>query len=654
MGSGSGSGNGQGNSGSNGNGSGSGASGSGNGNGQGNSGSNGNGSGGGGSASGSGNSNGNGQGSSSGNGNGQGNSGSNGNGSGSGASGSGNGNGQGNSGSNGNGSGSGASGSGNGNGQGNSGSNGNGSGEREAGSGSGNGNGQGNSGSNGNGSGSGASGSGNGNGQGNSGSNGNGSGSGASGSGNGNGQGNSGSNGNGSGSGASGSGNGNGQGNSGSNGNGSSSGNGNGASASGNGAGTGNNADENSSVDASGTTSQGSSNGAPGTLSPAGGGATARAANADHEGRHGFEPGEVVVLGNRPDTLARVQRLGFRLIEARPLAALGLSVLKLGTPPGLDARQAVALLHARYPELTADVNSLYGTYETEAAQVVSLPAPDYARRMIHWSGGEGCGAGLRIGMIDSALAAGLPTFAGRKLHQRSFVEPGHAAADPAHGTAIAALLVGAPDPAHPTAGGLLPDADLYAAAVFERQGGQSEADAFAIAAALDWMVQNRVAVVNVSLAGDNNALMALAVHRASARGTVLVAAAGNAGPDAPPAYPGALPEVIAVTAVDQDGAVFPEANRGDYIAFAAPGVRIWVPDPDGQGRYADRHLLRGTLRARHRGAGDDAGRARPMPTRCAGAWRRRRTRLEPAAGTRSSAMASSRPAPPAGSWHSAE
>src|SRR5215472_4683028 len=171
-------------------------------------------------------------------------------------------------------------------------------------------------------------------------------------------------------------------------------------------------------------------------------------------------------------------------------------------------------------------------------------------------------------------------------NQRSFLEPGRVAADPAHGTAIAALLVGAPDPAHPGGGGLLPDADLYAAATFaQRGGGQSEADAFAIAEALDWMVQKHVRVVNVSLAGDDNALMALAVRRASARGTVLIAAAGNAGPHAPPAYPGALPEVIAVTAVDQQGAVFAGANRGSYIAFAAPGVRIWVPTPDGEGGY---------------------------------------------------------------------
>jgi len=375
-----------------------------------------------------------------------------------------------------------------------------------------------------------------------------------------------------------GNGNGNGQCNGNGQSNGNSQGNGQGD---GNGQGNGNNQgnDNGNSGGSQGSSTSGISSPAGSRSAPAG------TINPSREGRGGFEPGEVMVLGGRPETLASVQRLGFRLIEARPFAALGLSVLKLATPTGLDARQGVALLHARYPELTADVNSLYGTYETEATQVVSLPAPDYARRMIHWSGGEGCGTGLRIGMIDSALAAGLPAFAGRKLHQRSFLKPGHTAADPAHGTAIAALLVGAPDPAHPTGGGLLPDADLYAAAVFERQGGRSEADAFAIASALDWMVRNRVSVVNVSLAGDNNALMALAVQRASARGTVLVAAAGNAGPNAPPAYPGALPDVIAVTAVDQTGAAFPEANRGDYIAFAAPGVRIWVPSPDGQGHY---------------------------------------------------------------------
>ncbi len=331
----------------------------------------------------------------------------------------------------------------------------------------------------------------------------------------------------------------------------------------------------------SGASSDGG-NGAPaaGSAATSGDGASATGASGG-----GFEAGEVVVVGDGPSTLAGAEGLGFHLIEERPLASLGLSILKLQPPASLDERRAVALLHQRFPQLIADVNSLYTPYETQSAEVVSLPAPDYARRMIGWTGGEGCGAGFRIGMVDSAVAENVPALAGRRLHQRSFVDPGMSAGDTTHGTAIAALLVGQAEPGHSEEGGLLPSADLYAAAIFEKHGGRSEASALAIAAALDWMVQNHVPVVNLSLSGEANDLMALAIGRAVRRGTVIVAAAGNGGPAAPPAFPGALPQVIAVTAVDQTGAVFAGANRGDYIAFAAPGVRIWAPGPDGAGHY---------------------------------------------------------------------
>ena len=302
-------------------------------------------------------------------------------------------------------------------------------------------------------------------------------------------------------------------------------------------------------------------------------------------GRGDFAAGEVVVLGDSPEVLAKAEGLGFRLIADTPLQALGLSVLRLKTPINVDSQSALALLRQAVPEVVADVNSLYEPYKAQAAEVVSLPAPDYARRLIGWSGNAGCGAGLRIGMVDSGVDGDLPALAGQRLHQQSFLSEGSAAAATDHGTAIAALLLGRPDPAHLDGAGLLPAADLYAASIFERHGARSEASAFGIAAALDWMVTQHVPVVNVSLSGDNNALMALAVSRASERGTVLVAAAGNAGPGAPPAYPAALASVIAVTAVDQDDAILPEANRGDYVAFAAPGVRIWTPDAQGVGEY---------------------------------------------------------------------
>src|SRR5438132_2901844 len=59
------------------------------------------------------------------------------------------------------------------------------------------------------------------------------------------------------------------------------------------------------------------------------------------------------------------------------------------------------------------------------------------------------------------------------------------------------------------------------------------------------------------------------------------AAAGNAGPNSPPLFPGADPSVIAVTATDVDDALFSGANRGNHIAVAAPGVDVLVPAPEG-------------------------------------------------------------------------
>ncbi len=297
-----------------------------------------------------------------------------------------------------------------------------------------------------------------------------------------------------------------------------------------------------------------------------------------------YEAGEVVVLADRPGILARAREMGFRLIGEQHLASLDLSILRLATPTHVDERLALAMLRGAFPQLTADVNSLYTPYSTQSDQIVSLPAPDYARSMIGWTAGESCGTGFRIGMIDMAPGPS-PSLSGQKLHLQSFLDPGEQPSDNGHGTAIASLLIGHGVAGHTEVAGLLPAADLYAAAVFAREADRSEASAFAIAGALDWMAANQVRVVNISLSGEANSLLEIAAQRAAAKGAVLVAAAGNGGPAAAPAYPAALPGVIAVTAVDQEGRVYARANRGDYIAFSAPGVRIWAPAPDALGQY---------------------------------------------------------------------
>ena len=157
-----------------------------------------------------------------------------------------------------------------------------------------------------------------------------------------------------------------------------------------------------------------------------------------------------------------------------------------------------------------------------------------------------------------------------------------------HGTAIAALLVG--DDASRTPG-LLPDARLLAVEAFHRDRAGDASDVYKLVRGLDALTARGVRVVNMSFAGRPTAAGA-GVARAAESGMILVTAAGNRGPTAPPAYPGAYAEVIAVTAVDRTQQVYRQAGRGDHIAFAAPGVRIWTAASVSGGRFRSARPMR--------------------------------------------------------------
>jgi len=197
------------------------------------------------------------------------------------------------------------------------------------------------------------------------------------------------------------------------------------------------------------------------------------------------------------------------------------------------------------------------------AEMVGAPAPG------------ACRIAARIGLIDSGVA-NHPTLAAADITRRNFVDR-NAATNVAHGTAIASILVGE----LPGAGPLAPGAQILSANVFAQDAGGLRADAHAIIAALDWMAAQRVPVINLSLMGPPNALLEQAIAAAAGRGQVLVAAAGNDGPAAGPAYPAGYPGVIAVAAVDARGRPYGRNNRGAYVYVSAPGVDIWGADARG-------------------------------------------------------------------------
>ena len=172
----------------------------------------------------------------------------------------------------------------------------------------------------------------------------------------------------------------------------------------------------------------------------------------------------------------------------------------------------------------------------------------------------------RIGLVDGGVDADDPALANARINHHGCSAP---SASSTHGTAVAARLVGG-------------DADtLYAADLW--CGGAVGGATSKLVDALAWMARERVPVVNISLVGPDNPVLARAVRTMIERGHVLVSAVGNDGPAAPPLFPAAYPGVIGVSGVDGNDRVLPESGRGEHVDFSASGVT-------GHGRSA----LRGT------------------------------------------------------------
>ncbi len=292
------------------------------------------------------------------------------------------------------------------------------------------------------------------------------------------------------------------------------------------------------------------------------------------------EPNELLVFSPDLDSAERLRRelagAGIGVRSRRVLGALGLVLTRLRLPPGTDSAALAQRLGSRHPRSLADVNH---RYRLQAADVRR-----YARRLTATEGaGDTCGAGGHIGLVDTGVDGSHPALRGQALVQRSFLAVGEQPAPADHGTALAALMIGRADAG--ALAGLVPGARLSVAACARRRAGGSDMTAACLIEALDWLAGRDVQVINLSLAGPRNRLLDVAAARLTAAGRLLVAAAGNGGPRAPPAYPAALPGVLAVTAVDADLRVYRLANRGDYIDLAAPGVDLWLARSGGRAAF---------------------------------------------------------------------
>ncbi|MGA9089783.1 MAG: S8 family serine peptidase [Bradyrhizobium sp.] len=183
------------------------------------------------------------------------------------------------------------------------------------------------------------------------------------------------------------------------------------------------------------------------------------------------------------------------------------------------------------------------------------------------------GANVTIAVIDSGIDVRHPEFAGAIVATLDVL--GGREGPHVHGTGVAGAIV-----AHARLMGSAPAARILAIRAFGAAPKGAESTSYVILKGLDYAAAHGAQIINMSFAGPRDGLIERAIAAVAAKGIVMVAAAGNAGPKSPPLYPAADPNVIAVSATDARDKLFAASNRGGFIAVSAPGVEIFLPAPE--------------------------------------------------------------------------
>ncbi|HEX4554404.1 MAG TPA: S8 family serine peptidase [Xanthobacteraceae bacterium] len=304
--------------------------------------------------------------------------------------------------------------------------------------------------------------------------------------------------------------------------------------------------------------------------------------------------------------LAAAKKLGLTLIGSQSFDAAGRVIYRFGTG-GKDIRALIAALEHNQIVASAQPNYIFGLAQgatppaapaqtdqtgsippageatdlanSDTASLTSLPAGDAAQYVIdklHLGAlhQRVRGRNVTVAVIDSEIDAKHPDLAG--VIAERFDATSSESRPHLHGTGMAGAIA-----SHQRLLGVAPGVRILAIKAFDESASSAEATSFQILKGLDYAISRNVRIINMSFAGPRDLMMERTLKTAYDKGIVLIAAAGNAGPKSAPLYPGADPSVIAVTATDYADKPFAMANRGNYIAVAAPGVDVMVPSPNG-------------------------------------------------------------------------
>jgi hypothetical protein len=282
-----------------------------------------------------------------------------------------------------------------------------------------------------------------------------------------------------------------------------------------------------------------------------------------------------VMLDLPPERLTQIlQELGLQVMASQNLASLGRVALQLRITDGRSVSDIIRALELK--NVVALASPIYEFKLMQAASEATRGDPaQYVLSKFSLAQAHKVASGkdVIVAVIDSEVDKKHTEIEGaisEELDTLGVKEPPHA-----HGTAMAGAIV-----SRDRLLGVAPGAKILAVRAFSESSSTYEGTSFNILKGIEWAVNQGARVINMSFAGPRDPSLERALKAARAKGVVLVAAAGNAGPKSAPLYPAADPSVIAVTAVDSQDRVFRGANQGTQVSVSAPGVDILAPAPD--------------------------------------------------------------------------
>ncbi|MEM0922190.1 MAG: S8 family serine peptidase [Pseudomonadota bacterium] len=261
-------------------------------------------------------------------------------------------------------------------------------------------------------------------------------------------------------------------------------------------------------------------------------------------------------------------RYGVEFMAEWPLRSIGLHCIVVRA----TGQDSDALLKAMQSDDQIEDAQRIQVFETLATSIYDdelVELQDSLRRIraidVH---GVTTGADIRVGIVDTGVDFSHPDLASRQALLRDFVGPGGTLAPAeAHGTAIAGVIAADAGNGQGIVG-VAPGADLLGLrGCWEaRPGGPGRCSTFSLARALNFAIENDIDVLNMSLAGPPDPLLAQLVARAVMSGMILVAAEGSPGFD----FPGAAEGVIAVA----------KSGPSSPGRLVAPGVDVLSTAPN--------------------------------------------------------------------------